>query len=255
MPMSSLKDLVKSIVSASGYEIRRKPRPVAAVATDRQGSGPLHEELSQRFKNYHLGCGPILADDFLNIDGDFAWTLMPVQDEVVYAPQSKPLAHFLQYDLRKGIPAVPNSLQTIYHSHFLEHLSEDEGIAFLADCQRVLAPGGLMRFALPDFRLWCTNYVAGKQEFFDWYRKSYLGNDRNKYATHAAIFAGMLYNWGHRCMYDFEALGHRLADAGFTDIKRCDWGSSAHVSIIPIVEGLDDGRRTESVVVECRKPC
>jgi predicted SAM-dependent methyltransferase len=166
----------------------------------------------------------------------------------------KPGAHFLPHDLREGIPAVPNPLQTIYHSHFLEHLSEDEGITFIADCFHKLGPGGLMRFALPDFELWCSNYVARKQEFFDWYRKSYLGNDRSKYATHAAVFAGMLYNWGHRCAYDFEALSRRLSDVGFAAIERRDWGSSETLAIIPVIEGLDDGRRLESMVVECRKP-
>jgi hypothetical protein len=63
----------------------------------------------------------------------------------------------------------------------------------------------------------------------------------------------MLYNWGHKCAYDFEALTSRLKTAGFVDIVRCTWGSSTDISIVPIVEGLDDGRRVESVVVECRK--
>lgn len=228
-----------------------RPEPLAAVEIGH----PLRERLSRHSRNYHLGCGPIIADGFLNIDGDFASTGQQWKEEVLYAVADRPTAHFLLYDLRKGIPAVDGALDVVYHSHLLEHLSDDEGIAFLADCHRVLAPGGVMRVAVPDLGLWCANYVAGEDAFFDWYRRTYLDDDGTRYATRAAVLAAMLFNWGHRMAYDFDALSARLTGAGFVDIARCDWGTSTSLSAVAALEAAGDDRRLESVVVECRKAC
>ena len=227
--------------------------PTEALFTAAEVELPVDEKLSQKFMNYHLGFGPIIIDGFLNIDGDFASTHARWKEEVVYVIDGRPMAHFLRYDLRKGIPALPGSLDVVYHSHLFEHLSDDEGMAFLEDCHRVLAPGGLMRLAVPDFGLWCTNYVTGKDAFFDWYRRTYLDDDRKRYATRGAVFAAMLFKWGHQMAYDFDALSARLTAARFVDITRCEWGASPSLSLIPVVEAPSDDRRLESVVVECRK--
>jgi predicted SAM-dependent methyltransferase len=115
-----------------------------------------------------------------------------------HAVKERPSTYFLQHDLRNGIPAASDSLQVIYHSHLFEHLTYDEGIAFLSECHRCLAAGGLMRFALPDFELWCANYVSGNSVFFHWYRSAHLRNNSMRYKTNALVFMGSLYNWGHK---------------------------------------------------------
>ncbi|MFN5854789.1 MAG: hypothetical protein ACK456_02625 [Pseudanabaenaceae cyanobacterium] len=47
---------------------------------------------------------------------------------------------------------------------------------FLYDSYHCLKEGGTMRFAVPDFALWCNNYISGKMEFFNWYREAYLSS-------------------------------------------------------------------------------
>jgi hypothetical protein len=110
-----------------------------------------------------------------------------------------------------------------------------------------------MRFAVPDFELWCTNYVSGKNDFFDWYRQAHLADDKARYKTNAAVFTGMLYNWGHKMAYDFESLAALLNDAGFTNVRRAEWGISGHIPDILTVEGPASPRRRESLVIECTK--
>ena len=83
-----------------------------------------------------------------------------------------------------------------------------------------------MRFAVPDFELWCANYVSGNSEFFNWYRGAYLNNNTLHYKTNALVFMGMLYNWGHRMAYDYNSLVERLDTTGFTKIRRAYWGTS-----------------------------
>jgi SAM-dependent methyltransferase len=55
----------------------------------------------------------------------------------------------LNHDLRLGIPADDNTLDLVYHSHMLEHLTYQEGILFTKECMRVLKPGGILILRVP----------------------------------------------------------------------------------------------------------
>ena len=209
------------------------------------------EELSERFKNYHLGCGPVFYDDFLNVDGEFP--NMDLEFGVPRRYDANPKQYLLLHDLRNGVPAADNSLHVIYHCHFLEHLDDQDGRRLISECYRSLRPGGVMRFAVPDLNLWCTNYLSDRSEFFDWYRATYLANDKERYKTKASVFMGMLYNWGHRISYDFETISTVLHDAGFRQVSRMQWGSSTRVANIQTLESHSNLRRIESLVIECLK--
>lgn len=65
----------------------------------------------------------------------------------------------LVHDLRRGIPAVDESVDAVYHSHLLEHIDRAHAPAFLAEVVRVLRPGGVHRVVVPDFELACRRYL------------------------------------------------------------------------------------------------
>ncbi|WP_211255003.1 class I SAM-dependent methyltransferase [Nevskia soli] len=67
--------------------------------------------------------------------------------------------NLMVHDLSRGIPFPANSVDVVYHSHVLEHL--DRGIAkeFVAECARVLRPGGIIRIAVPDYERYCRTYL------------------------------------------------------------------------------------------------
>ena len=145
------------------------------------------------------------------------------------------------------------SLEVIYHSHFLEHLSDTDGRALLIECYRCLRPGASMRIVVPDLELWCKNYVLRKAEFFDWYRHTSLNRDLERYKTCGAVFMGMIYNWDHNMGYDLETLSWQLSETGFREINRSIWGHSQNIPSIEILEAADSDRRLESLVIECTK--
>ena len=62
------------------------------------------------------------------------------------------------WDLQKGIPFPPESVEAIYSSHFLEHLSYSNIQALLDECMRVLAPGGIFSICVPNARLFIEAY-------------------------------------------------------------------------------------------------
>jgi predicted SAM-dependent methyltransferase len=57
----------------------------------------------------------------------------------------------IRYDIRKPLPFANNTIEEIYTSHVLEHLTEEDGIRFLLECERVLMAGGTLRIVTPDF--------------------------------------------------------------------------------------------------------
>jgi len=65
----------------------------------------------------------------------------------------------LSCDITNGLPFADNSFDAAYHSHVLEHLDTEEGARLLGECFRVLAPGGILRIAVPDLEQISRTYM------------------------------------------------------------------------------------------------
>jgi predicted SAM-dependent methyltransferase len=63
-----------------------------------------------------------------------------------------PAAEFtIQHDLSQPVPLPAGSADRVLSEHFLEHLGVAVIASVLADCHRLLKPGGVARFATPDY--------------------------------------------------------------------------------------------------------
>ena len=91
----------------------------------------------------NLGCGRCFHHDWVNIDF------------VSHDPR------VIKRDLRQPLPFPDASCEAVYHSHVLEHFPRSFAPVFLKECLRVLAPGGILRVAVPDLetitRLYLNN--------------------------------------------------------------------------------------------------
>ncbi len=56
------------------------------------------------------------------------------------------------HDLTRGIPFKSDSVDAVYHSHFLEHIPRKKVDQFFAEVRRVLKIGGIHRIVVPGFR-------------------------------------------------------------------------------------------------------
>lgn len=65
----------------------------------------------------------------------------------------------IAHNLLKGIPFENESFDAVYHSHVLEHFSQDDGENLIEECFRVLKPGGILRIAVPDLERIARNYL------------------------------------------------------------------------------------------------
>src|SRR5262249_6671256 len=91
----------------------------------------------------------------------------------------------LSWNIRSGLPFDDNSMDVVYHSHVLEHLTPKEGKAFLGEGHRVLDGGGTIRIVVPDLELTVAAYLdalkracasePGWDQNYDWMIVELLG--------------------------------------------------------------------------------
>jgi len=72
-----------------------------------------------------------------------------------------------QYDITKGLPFEDQQYDAVYHSHVLEHLDPADGDRLLADCFRVLKPGGVLRIVIPNLEQIATLYLENHRQAWD----------------------------------------------------------------------------------------
>ncbi|MGE4538375.1 MAG: glycosyltransferase [Desulfovibrio sp.] len=101
---------------------------------------PLEGDGKPRLLN--LGCGGTHHPAWTNID---------------FSPSPPDV---LGYDLGREIPFPDETFHAVYHSHLLEHLPKRTAPLFLAECFRVLRPGGVLRLAVPDLEGIARAYLA-----------------------------------------------------------------------------------------------
>lgn len=98
--------------------------------------------MSEATKYLNLGCGSRYHPDWINID------IAPKGPEVI------------QNDLSHGIPLPDASCDVVYHAAVFEHMRRSDAATFLAECYRVLKPGGIVRVGVPDLEKICQLYLS-----------------------------------------------------------------------------------------------
>lgn len=93
-------------------------------------------------ESLNLGCGAHYRDGWTNVD--------------ISSTGPGVVAH----DLRRPLPFSDDSFDLVYHSHVLEHFQRDQAPVFLAECLRVLRPGGLLRVVVPDLEQIVRHYLG-----------------------------------------------------------------------------------------------
>jgi predicted SAM-dependent methyltransferase len=196
---------------------RRPARPSGGDRLNRFAAYPRPYKL-------HLGCGTVRLEGWINVD---AVATHPAVD--------------VAWDLTQGIPAMRGSCALMYCEHFLEHLSVDGGLAFLAECRRVLMPDGVLRVAMPSLDVLLEKATVG-----DWRDQDWLTWPEYQFIQSRAEMLNISFRWwGHQWLYDRDELHRRLREAGFTRLQDVPWG----VSEIPELRNLET-RRDSLLVCE-----
>jgi predicted SAM-dependent methyltransferase len=213
--MSQLTRAVRRVLS-------RWPRPMLGASLRGRRKAALRA--LDRFEapyRLHLACGKVHLADWVNVDQD---------------PQSDIVD--VSWDLRHSLPLAGGCCEYIFHEHFLEHLTVEQGLALLRECRRLLMPGGVLRVAMPDLTECVRQYWEN-----DWRQPWMQKYGYDWIQTRAENINISFREWEHRWLYDREELHRRLGEAGFTTIRDCRRGEST----VPALGGLET--RDESTLV------
>ena len=121
----------------------------------------------------------------------------------------------LFWDLRLGLPFPDRSVSRIYSSHFFEHLSFDEGQVMLAECRRVLQPGGTFSICVPNARMYVDGYLGNRElpdDLFGW-EPAFNRTTSIDAINYIAYIGGE-----QKYMFDQENLLHILESSGSVNV-------------------------------------
>ncbi|MDZ8055544.1 MAG: class I SAM-dependent methyltransferase [Aulosira sp. ZfuVER01] len=201
----------------------------------------------------NLGCGSHTPSGWVNVDYAMgAWIAkLPVISQINKRFKILNLdwpENIFLYDLRKKFPWKDNSVDVVYSSHTLEHLSKTEGQHFLRECHRVLKPNGIIRIIVPDLRVIINKYVQGEITADKLLDELYVGYDSPEDGVLKSKLAPFI-RFPHKCMYDTPTLLRVMSEIGFEVASK-----QAFESEINDLSEIEDSSRTiQSVIVEGKK--
>lgn len=134
---------------------------------------------------------------------------------------------FLRYDCRRRLPFRKNTVIRIRCEQFLEHIDFNEDVpSFLKSCLGALKEKGVLRIIVPDIQKFLAAYQSGRKE--DWSDIGWpLDNLPAGFHTRMDIINHVFHQgYEHAYAYDFETLELVLKKAGFTNIKKLEFGIS-----------------------------
>lgn len=195
----------------------------------------------------NLGCGAHVVDGWINVDYSLGARLSRVP--FLRAINKKIRLFELDWDSRIYIhnltlpfPWKDATVDIVYSSHTLEHLSKEEGNVFLRECHRVLKKGGIIRIVVPDLAPIVKAYYDKHLRADDVLEK--LGANYVKSNNTLKTFLIPYIQFPHKCMYDTPSLVSILSDVGFQASSRKPYESN-----IEDIEEIEIKSRTEDAVV------
>jgi SAM-dependent methyltransferase len=207
------------------------------------------------------GCGLSCPDGWLNFD---ASPTLRLQHLPVIGGLFTNGARFpdgVRYgDIRKGLPLEDGTVDGVYASHVLEHLSLADCAVALRNTFRLLKPGGIFRLVVPDLECRARKYLerlaGGDADANSWFmRNAGLGAEqRGRGLAHLA--RAMFGNSAHLWMWDEPSMTAALRQAGFIDVRRCrfnDCGNPAFREVEDAGRFCDPSERLAECAIEARK--
>ncbi len=208
----------------------------------------------------NIGCGTKVSNspDIINIDWSIYARIKRMKILRKFIPfflKGNRLKRFNEfpdnimiYNVHKKLPFKSGSVDTVYHSHLLEHFDRSLAKKFLTEVKRILKPGGIHRIVVPDLEKKCRRYIAHLEacksnqdevKKHDNYiasiieqsvRKEASGTSRKNFVVRFLenLFLGDARKRGetHQWMYDRISLEKKLYEAGYSKVHVLDFDKS-----------------------------
>ncbi|WP_229881935.1 class I SAM-dependent methyltransferase [Streptomyces alanosinicus] len=201
-------------------------------------------------RGIQFGCSWRLAPAFLNTD-----MFRAESDTAVSRPDCVSRIdnrlYYLEMDASKPFPLEDGCFDWAYSEHMIEHLTLPDGIRWLREVRRVLAPGGILRLTTPDLGKYVNGYLGG--DFYATHREEMhtMGARPPMPKRKAFMMNQIFYLWGHRWIYDEAELRYALTASGF-DAEGIEVREYQDSSVPEMADHDRADRRDESIYIEAR---
>ena len=202
----------------------------------------------------NLGCGMNVYDGWINYDNSPTVWLQRLYLIGPFFRLIKPKFPKKVYygNITSRIPLSSNSVDLIYSSHMLEHLSLEDFKLALHEIYRLLKPGGVFRAVIPDLEYSIKVYMAkthpkANSEFL---KNTSIGIEKRPKGV-IEIIRSIIGNSSHLWMWDYKGISYELEKAGYVSISRAFYNDS-HIKDFNDVEEFV--RWNDSLGFECQKP-
>lgn len=214
----------------------------------------------------NLGCGLQVPQGWVNIDSSMGVRLakMPVLRGMLsliptsskWLPNKEWSSNVKWMNITRTFPFADNSVDVVYSSHTIEHLTYEEGKFVFKESIRVLKPGGVIRIIVPDFGEIVQTYLEEQKKDPALAAQKFLTDTFYFEIPIPNTFSGLFKFYfkrknNHYFLYDKAGLQHQLENAGFRNISFKAWGESA----IPNISEIDIPERFHrAICIEAVKP-
>lgn len=153
----------------------------------------------------NLGSGHWKLEDWINVDLD-----IDSQPDVCA-------------DLSAGLPFASGVASLMHTEDFIDQLTLENAVAFLNECHRILAPGGVLRVLTPDMRKLAQLYLDDPEQLKSLWKR-FVGVPLLLDTAGEVFNLGMRFS-GHTFLYDEETFKSLAAHCGF-DARRVEYQQS-----------------------------
>ena len=203
----------------------------------------------------NLGCGLSITEGWLNIDGSPTVRLQRLSGVgAIFRALVKPTfpKSVVYGNVVDVLPVASDSVDIVYSSHMLEHLSLEDFRLAIVEIKRVLKPGGCFRGVLPDLETSAKEYLANTDADANtqFLRETMLGIERRPKGFFEK-FRALFGNSNHLWMWDYKGIEEELRSAGFSGITRAEFNDSK----IKDFHEIEDSERWKGCLgFECSTP-
>jgi predicted SAM-dependent methyltransferase len=162
-------------------------------------------------------------------------------------------------DIVKGLPIRSESVDGLFCSHILEHLSLDDFSTALKNSFSYLKPGAIFRIIVPDLEIYVNEYrklLSSKNPdirsgaAISFLKGTHLGAVHSR-STLSSRLNEALGNNKHQWMWDYPSLKRSLINEGFVNVRKFNISNSEDPMFL-----LPERKYqfNYALAVECRKP-
>lgn len=182
----------------------------------------------------HYGCGQCAPKEWKNFDVSPTLRIQktPVLGWLLKKSLGQVFDRNVQYgDVTKGLPGIKeNSVDGVYCSHVLEHMSLEDFRKAIANSYKMLKPDGKFRLIMPDLKVLVDDYITDKEKgdaeaSVRFIKRTIMGLEerpRNMKAVSKMAFGYLSHLW----LWDTESTISELQKAGFKTIRQMEFNDS-----------------------------